>query len=109
MNVGVREALKVDKFDCFIFHDVDLLPENDKNIYFCDNHIRQLSSAIDEMRYQYVHLTARLFSPTCLLFILSPSFSLYLGHEIYRGIFHELDMKAYLTETRSHNLPQYIS
>ena len=52
MNIGVAEALKLAKFDCFIFHDVDLLPESDKNIYYCDQHLRQLSSAIDEMRYQ---------------------------------------------------------
>jgi hypothetical protein len=52
MNVGFTEALKYDNFDCFVFHDADLLPENDKNLYFCDNNVRQLSSAIDEMRYQ---------------------------------------------------------
>ena len=52
MNVGFLEALKLDGFDCFIFHDVDLLPENDKNLYLCDEHLRHLSSAIDETRYQ---------------------------------------------------------
>lgn len=54
MNVGVNEALKVDHFDCFIFHDVDLIPEHDRNIYLCDNHVRHLASAIDEMRYHVV-------------------------------------------------------
>ena len=54
LNIGVKESLKVDNFDCFIFHDVDLLPENDKNIYYCDNQARHLASAIDEMRYQLV-------------------------------------------------------
>ena len=52
MNIGVVEAKKLRPFNCFIFHDADLLPENDKNLYYCDQHIRQLSSAIDEMRYQ---------------------------------------------------------
>ncbi|KAJ8320424.1 hypothetical protein KUTeg_002011 [Tegillarca granosa] len=52
MNVGFMEALKYDKYDCFVFHDADLIPEHDRNIYMCDDHVRQLSSAIDETRYQ---------------------------------------------------------
>ncbi|XP_014773202.1 beta-1,4-galactosyltransferase 3 isoform X1 [Octopus bimaculoides] len=51
MNIGYLEALDYDSFDCFVFHDVDLIPENDKNIYLCDQHARHLASAIDEMRY----------------------------------------------------------
>ena len=30
MNIGFVEALKIGKFDCFIFHDVDLLTEDDR-------------------------------------------------------------------------------
>ncbi|KAF5399781.1 N-acetyllactosaminide 3-alpha-galactosyltransferase [Paragonimus heterotremus] len=52
MNIGIREALLRDPdINCFIFHDVDLLPENSGNLYLCDAHLRHLSSGIDEFRY----------------------------------------------------------
>ncbi|KAF5401486.1 N-acetyllactosaminide 3-alpha-galactosyltransferase [Paragonimus heterotremus] len=52
LNIGVREALRQQpNTDCFIFHDVDLLPENSANVYMCDQHLRQLSSGIDEFRF----------------------------------------------------------
>ncbi|CAL8399687.1 unnamed protein product [Boreogadus saida] len=37
LNVGYLEALKDHAWDCFIFHDVDLVPENDHNLYTCDS------------------------------------------------------------------------
>ncbi|KAM8976949.1 beta-1,4-galactosyltransferase 4 [Pelodytes ibericus] len=42
LNVGYIEALKEAKWDCFIFHDVDLLPENDFNLYLCDSEPKHL-------------------------------------------------------------------
>jgi beta-1,4-galactosyltransferase 3 len=36
MNVGFLKAFKDEQWDCVIFHDVDLLPENEKNLYMCD-------------------------------------------------------------------------
>lgn len=35
MNVGYVEARKDMDYDCYAWHDVDLIVENDKNIYFC--------------------------------------------------------------------------
>ncbi|NXL56950.1 B4GT4 galactosyltransferase, partial [Chordeiles acutipennis] len=42
LNVGYLEALKEENWDCFIFHDVDLVPENDFNIYMCDRQPKHL-------------------------------------------------------------------
>nr|XP_033780215.1 beta-1,4-galactosyltransferase 3 isoform X2 [Geotrypetes seraphini] len=36
LNVGVKEALKDEDWDCLFLHDVDLIPENDHNFYVCD-------------------------------------------------------------------------
>ncbi|KAJ1070489.1 hypothetical protein K5549_003468 [Capra hircus] len=42
LNVGYLEALKDEIWDCFIFHDVDLVPENDLNLYRCEDQPRHL-------------------------------------------------------------------
>ncbi|XP_048367537.1 beta-1,4-galactosyltransferase 3 [Sphaerodactylus townsendi] len=36
LNVGVKEALKDEEWNCLFLHDVDLIPENDHNLYTCD-------------------------------------------------------------------------
>jgi hypothetical protein len=36
-NIGYLEAMKFYPFTCFIFHDVDLLPEDRRNIYKCQS------------------------------------------------------------------------
>ena len=52
MNVGFREALKDFNWDCFIFHDVDLLPEDDRNLYTCPDMPRHMSVAVDKFQYK---------------------------------------------------------
>ncbi|KAM9332295.1 beta-1,4-galactosyltransferase 4 isoform 1-T3 [Pholidichthys leucotaenia] len=42
LNVGYLEALKDYVWECFIFHDVDLVPENDHNLYICDKQPKHL-------------------------------------------------------------------
>jgi hypothetical protein len=41
-NVGYIEAMKLYSFDCFIFHDVDLLPEDLRNLYKCGEKPRHM-------------------------------------------------------------------
>ena len=51
-NIGFREALKFDQYECFIFHDVDLIPEDDRNEYSCPASPRHLSVAVDKFNYR---------------------------------------------------------
>lgn len=41
-NVGYLESVKFYPFTCLIFHDVDLLPEDLRNIYKCDSQPRHM-------------------------------------------------------------------
>lgn len=52
MNVGFVEAMKFENYDCFIFHDVDLIPEDDHNMYTCPEQPRHMSVAVDELKYR---------------------------------------------------------
>ncbi|XP_059138551.1 beta-1,4-galactosyltransferase 1-like [Physella acuta] len=51
LNVGFLEALKVRDFDCFIFHDVDLIPLSDKNLYRCGDNPRHFALALNKYSY----------------------------------------------------------
>jgi len=44
-NIGFLEAMKTEDWSCFVFHDVDLLPENDFNIYNCAQMPRHMSQS----------------------------------------------------------------
>ncbi|KAJ8315778.1 hypothetical protein KUTeg_007928, partial [Tegillarca granosa] len=56
MNAAFLEAKKLFHFDCVIFHDVDLVPEDDRNVYSCPWQPKHLSVAIDEMNYKSVFI-----------------------------------------------------
>lgn len=57
LNVGFLEANKVHDYQCYIFHDVDLIPENDHNTYSCPEQPRHMSVAIDKMNYRLPYMT----------------------------------------------------
>ena len=53
MNVGAAEAVKQHPdYQCYIFHDVDLLPEDDRNLYTCPIQPRHMSVSIDSFLYR---------------------------------------------------------
>ncbi|XP_069195555.1 uncharacterized protein [Procambarus clarkii] len=52
MNAGFMEAWQRSDANCFVFHDVDLLPENDRNMYSCPPQPRHLSVGVDTLGYK---------------------------------------------------------
>lgn len=54
MNVGFVESQKLADWDCFIFHDIDLLPMDDRNLYKCPDQPRHMSVAVDTMGFKWV-------------------------------------------------------
>lgn len=50
-NAAYLEALKTLDFCCFILNDVDLLPENLRNLYTCSKQPRHMCSNLDTFRY----------------------------------------------------------
>ena len=52
MNVGFRESAVRAKFDCYIFHDVDLLPEDTRNMYTCTFAPVHLGAYMNKFKYR---------------------------------------------------------
>uniref|UniRef100_A0A0N5A051 Beta-1,4-N-acetylgalactosaminyltransferase n=1 Tax=Parastrongyloides trichosuri TaxID=131310 RepID=A0A0N5A051_PARTI len=55
LNIGFVEGMKLYNFDCFIFHDVDLIPENDKHLYECSDKPKHMSSHINKFNYKLIY------------------------------------------------------
>ena len=52
INVGYREGLKMFPYKCFVMHDVDLIPENDKIDYGCQVSPKHLSAGVSTFQYR---------------------------------------------------------
>ncbi|XP_075899413.1 beta-1,4-galactosyltransferase 3 [Nelusetta ayraudi] len=52
MNVGFREAMREEDWDCLFFHDVDLIPEDDRNTYVCESNPKHAVIAMDKFGYK---------------------------------------------------------
>lgn len=50
-NVGFLEAMKDLDWDCMVFHDVDHIPENDRNYYGCGQMPRHFAAKLDKYMY----------------------------------------------------------
>ncbi|KAJ8289720.1 hypothetical protein GJAV_G00004510 [Gymnothorax javanicus] len=57
MNVGFREAMREENWDCLFFHDVDLIPEDDRNTYTCDAQPKHAAIAMDKFGYKLPYKT----------------------------------------------------
>lgn len=55
-NVGFVEMMKINSHCCcFIFHDVDLLPEVSHNMYTCSKNPRHMSPFVNTLRYNLIY------------------------------------------------------
>ncbi|XP_061719124.1 beta-1,4-N-acetylgalactosaminyltransferase bre-4-like [Cydia pomonella] len=54
MNVGFVESQKqkAGGWQCFIFHDIDLLPLDQRNMYSCPRQPRHMSASIDKLNFK---------------------------------------------------------
>ncbi|XP_077557241.1 beta-1,4-N-acetylgalactosaminyltransferase bre-4-like [Haemaphysalis longicornis] len=52
LNVGVKESTILHEYQCFVFHDVDLVPVDDRNVYTCPEHPRHMSVSFDTSRFR---------------------------------------------------------
>ena len=60
LNVGVAETKQFGNFSCFVFHDVDILPEDDRAVYGCpEEEALHLAVAVSRWKYRLVHCLVR--------------------------------------------------
>ena len=51
MNVAYLETRRLGNFDCYIFHDVDVLAENDMSFYTCVDQPRHVGAYLEKYNY----------------------------------------------------------
>ncbi|KAL3249588.1 hypothetical protein MRX96_055809 [Rhipicephalus microplus] len=55
-NAGFEIVKAMHNHSCFIFHDVDLLPENRRNVYACrDQHAFHFTTCLDKWKYTVIY------------------------------------------------------
>ncbi|CAN7938793.1 unnamed protein product [Ixodes hexagonus] len=52
LNVGYLESLTLYDYDCVVLHDVDLIPEDDRNLYTCPEQPRLMAVYMSSMQYR---------------------------------------------------------
>ncbi|CAB3984147.1 beta-1,4-N-acetylgalactosaminyltransferase bre-4 [Paramuricea clavata] len=53
INIGFLEALKISDYQCFVFHDVDHILENDQNDYGCPESPKLLGVSVDRFNRRF--------------------------------------------------------
>lgn len=56
LNIGFLESTALYDYQCFIFHDVDLVPADDRNIYNCPEQPRHMAVWVDSHSFVYYPL-----------------------------------------------------
>ncbi|XP_033727700.1 beta-1,4-N-acetylgalactosaminyltransferase bre-4-like [Pecten maximus] len=77
-NIGFVEASRKQKFDCYIFNDVDTIIEDDRNMFICDaHHVRHIGSLVDVFNYTllYKKLIGGILSVTYEQFVKANGYS----------------------------------
>ena len=54
-NVGFLEAQRDKEYSCYVFHDVDHVPSDDRNSYCCASEPRHLSTNVDRWDYKLLY------------------------------------------------------
>ena len=52
MNIGFLESQNLGELDCVVFHDVDMLAEDDRNFYTCSKLPRHVGAYCDKWKYR---------------------------------------------------------
>ena len=89
MNVGYKEAMKYFPYDCLVFHDVDLLLEDDRMMYNCQSSPQHLSVSLNKFKYRFVystHLLKYIFRVTNSKILIEIKTSSYYNSDIVQKI-----------------------
>ncbi|XP_071158043.1 beta-1,4-galactosyltransferase 5-like [Mytilus edulis] len=57
-NIGYEHAMQEDmySYDCIVIHDVDMLPEDDRNLYFCNDTVAyHLAGKMERKNYSMIY------------------------------------------------------
>lgn len=52
MNIGFLESQRIGTFDCYVFHDVDLIPADMRVPYGCGSHPVHLAASMNKFDYR---------------------------------------------------------